>query len=63
MKVRIFPGLGQAYAAALASARELIADNIKFAGSSPWDAIIITSENGDVLMTVAAKDVLPKSLK
>jgi hypothetical protein len=58
-----FPGLDQAHAAALASAREFVADNIKFAASSPWDAVIITSESGDVLMTVAAKDVLPKSLK
>ena len=32
-----FPGLDQAHAAALASARELVADNIKFAGSSPWE--------------------------
>lgn len=58
-----FRGLDQAHAAALTSARELIADNIKFASSNPWDAVIITSESGDVLMTIAAKDVLPKSLK
>jgi hypothetical protein len=57
-----FTGLDQAHAAALASARELMADNVKSA-SSPWDAVIITSESGDVLLTVAAKDVLPKSLK
>jgi len=56
-----FTGLDQAHATALASARELIADNIKFAASNPWDAVIITSESGDVLMTIAAKDVLPKS--
>ncbi len=56
-----FPGLDQAHAAALASAREIVADNIKSATNNPWDAVIITSESGDVLMTIAARDVLPKS--
>lgn len=56
-----FPSLDQAHAAALASARELMADNVKSASSSPWDTVIITSESGDVLMTISANDVLPKS--
>jgi hypothetical protein len=56
-----FPGLDQARAAALASARELMADNVRSGTHSPLDAVIITSESGAVLMTITAKEVLPKS--
>jgi hypothetical protein len=56
-----FPGLDEARAAALASARELLADNIKSASRNPLDAVIITSESGEQLMMISARDVLPKS--
>jgi len=56
-----FPSLEEACAAALASAREIIADNVKSATSNPLDAVIITNESGDELMMISAKDVLPKS--
>ena len=56
-----YSGLDEARAAALASAREILADNVKSAARHPLDTVIITSESGDVLMTITAKDVLPKS--
>ena len=56
-----FPDLDRAHAAAVASAREIVADNVRSATHNPLDAVIITSESGDVLLTIAAKDVLPKS--
>jgi hypothetical protein len=56
-----FPGLDEARAAALASARELLADDVKSASRSPLDAVIVTSESGEQLMVIAAGDLLPKS--
>ena len=58
-----YPGLEEARSAALASARELLADNIRSATRVPLDAVIITNESGVELMMISAKDVLPKSLK
>jgi hypothetical protein len=58
-----YPGLEEARAAALASAREILADNIRSATHRPLDAIIITNESGDELMMISAKDVLPKAWK
>ena len=40
------PGLEEARKAALVSARELVADNIKGAISTPLAAVIITNKNG-----------------
>jgi hypothetical protein len=48
---------------AIASAREVLADNIKSASARPMEAITITDETGKELMTVLAKDVLPEQLK
>jgi len=58
-----FPGLEAAEAAAMVSAREILADNIKGAADVPLVAIIITNESGDELRRIAAKDVLPEPLK
>jgi hypothetical protein len=48
---------------ALASARELLADNIKSESQSPLEAVIITNESGQELMTIPARDVLPEPLR
>jgi hypothetical protein len=48
---------------ALASAREVLADNIKWGSKTPVEAVIIMSESGQELMTIQAKDVLPAPLK
>jgi len=48
---------------ALASARELLADNIKSGSKTPVEAVIIMSESGQELVTILAKDVLPEPLR
>jgi hypothetical protein len=58
-----YPGLEEARSAALASAREILADNIRSATGNVLDAVIITNESGVELMMISAKDVLPKSWK
>jgi hypothetical protein len=55
--------LEEARKAALASAREVLADNIKWWSKTPVEAVIIMSEGGQELMTIPAKDVLPEPLK
>jgi hypothetical protein len=55
-----YSGLEEARSAALASAREILADNIRSATGNPLDAVIITNESGVELMMISAKDVLPK---
>jgi hypothetical protein len=57
------PSLEEARAAALISAREIVADNIKDNAKNPLLAVIITGESGQHLMTIPARDVLPESLK
>ena len=57
------PSLDEARKAALISAREILADNIKGDAKNPLRAVIITGESGQDLMTIPAKDVLPKPLK
>ena len=57
------PSLEEARKAALISAREILADNIKGDAKNPLRAVIITGESGQDLMTIPAKDVLPKPLK
>jgi hypothetical protein len=56
-------GLEAARQVALMSAREIIADNIKFESPHPLAAIIITDESGRGVMTLPAKEVLPEPLK
>ena len=58
-----YPGLDEARSAALASAREILADNIRSATRRALDSVIITDEGGVELMMISAKDVLPKSWK
>jgi hypothetical protein len=57
------PGLEEARAAALVSAREILADNVKAGAKNPLQAVIITDENGQEIMTIPAKEVLPDPLK
>ena len=57
------PSLEEARVVALISAREILADNIKGNARNQLEAVIITGENGQDLMTIPATDVLPESLK
>jgi hypothetical protein len=57
------PGLEAAQAAATATVRELLADEIKHSKGLPLEAVIIADENGKELMTIRAKDILPEPLK
>ena len=57
------PSVEEAREAALVSAREIIADNVKGNARNPLRAVIIAGENGQDLMTIPAKDVLPEPLK
>ena len=52
-----------AKAAALRSAREIIADNVKHDSTTPLDAVIVTNESGQKLITIHAKHVLRHTLK
>ena len=56
-------GPKEARAAAVDSAREIVADNIEGAARTPLEAVIVTDESGRTLMTILAKDVLPEPLK
>jgi hypothetical protein len=58
-----FPGFEEAIAAALISARELLADNIKSPATAPLEAVIITNEDGVELITILAKDILLEPLQ
>jgi hypothetical protein len=57
------PGLEEACAAAMKSARELLADDIQHASENPMIAVIVTNERGQELTRISAKDVLPEPLK
>jgi hypothetical protein len=57
------PGLEEANAAALVSAREILAENVKFNADNPLTEIIITDETGTQLATIASKDILPGPLR
>jgi hypothetical protein len=57
------PSLKEAGEAALVSAREILADTIKSGAKDPIQAVMITDESGQELMTIPAKDVLPEPLK
>jgi hypothetical protein len=57
------PGLEEARAAALVSAREVLADEIKHPTDQPIVAVVITNEHGQELARIPAKDVLPEPLK
>jgi hypothetical protein len=55
--------LEDARTTALASARELLAGDIKSESKTPLEAVIIMSESGQELMTIPATDVLPEPLR
>jgi uncharacterized protein DUF6894 len=57
------PGLEEAKATATASAREILADNIRTNDDATLEAVIIANEQGEELATIAAKDVLPNAMK
>jgi hypothetical protein len=57
------PGLEAARAAALASAREIVADNVRSISGHPVEAIFITDESGREVLTIPVKEVLPQTLK
>jgi hypothetical protein len=58
-----FPTIDEAKSAALISAREILADNIKSPGTDPIEAVIITDEGGVELITILAKDFLLEPLQ
>jgi hypothetical protein len=57
------PSLEAAWKAALISAREIIADEIKADAKNPLRAVIITGDNDQNLLTIPARDILPEPLK
>jgi hypothetical protein len=57
------PGLDEAKEAAMVSAREILADNIKGNAANPLRAVMIANEKGEILTTIPAKEVLPKPLR
>jgi hypothetical protein len=57
------PGLEEARAAAMATAREVLSSDVKFASNDPLIAIIIKDEAGQEIGRILAKDVLPEPLK
>jgi hypothetical protein len=57
------PGFEEARAAAMASAREVLSSDVKFASDDPLIAIVIRDESGQELDRILAKDVLPEPLK
>jgi len=57
------PGLEDARAMAMASAREVLSSDVKFARKDPLIAIIIKDETGQEIDEIMAKDVLPEPLK
>jgi len=57
------PSLEAAWKAALISAREIIADEIKADAKNPLRAVIITGDNGQDLLTIPVRDILPEPLK
>jgi hypothetical protein len=57
------PGLEEAVAAAMMSARELLANDVRHASKHPLIAVFITNEDGVELVRIPATAVLPEPLK
>src|SRR4051812_46265632 len=57
------PGLEEAKATAIASAREILANNIRTHNDAVLDSVIIANEQGEELAKIAAKDVSPDAIK
>jgi hypothetical protein len=58
-----FRSVEEARAGAMASARELLADDVKFARNDPLIAVIVTNDEGQEVTRILAKDVLPEPLR
>ena len=56
-------GLEEARAAAIASAREMLAHDVRFARTDPVVAVIITDEERQELTRISVKDILPEPLR
>jgi hypothetical protein len=57
------PGLEAAREAATATARELLADEIKHPRAKSLEAVVVTNEDGKELTTIRAKEILPEHLR
>jgi hypothetical protein len=57
------PGLQEAKVMARRTLRELIADAVKSGSAQSVEAVAISDESGKKLVEIAARDVLPESLK
>jgi hypothetical protein len=57
------PGLDEAKAAAIVSAREVLANNVKFNADNPLTEITITDRSGVQVASILAKDILPEPLQ
>jgi len=57
------PGLEEAKATAIASAREILANNIRTNNDAMLDSVLIANETGEELVTIAAKDLLPDGIR
>jgi len=55
--------LEEARKAALISAREIVADNVKSGATLLLLTVVITDDSGQAVMTIPVKDVLPEPLK
>ncbi len=56
-------GVEEAQAIATASARDILADNVKHDAKNPLRAVIIANERGETVLTIPAKDVLRGPVK
>ena len=54
------PSLEEARDAAVLSAREILADNVKSNTKNPLRAVIIAGESGQDLLEIPVRDVLPE---
>jgi hypothetical protein len=50
------PSLDDARQAALGSAREMVAENVRTNSNTPVEAVIVTDEVGSELLTICARD-------
>jgi hypothetical protein len=56
------PNLAAARKEALATAREIVADAVKFGKDRTPDSVLIADADGREVMTVSLKDALPRNL-
>jgi hypothetical protein len=56
-------GLDAARANATASAREMVADNVRSDSGHPMETLFVTDEGGRELLSISAQDVLPPTIR